>query len=73
MLILTGKPKGKNGYSWDSPRMDRDSVRNCPDDAEVPQPWPLYLLFIYSFLQQVFIEQLLCDRYFARHMGFNGK
>ena len=64
MLILAGKPKGKNGHSW-------DSVRNCPDDAEVPQP--LYVLFIYSFLQQAFIDQLLCNMHFARHMGFNGK
>ena len=72
LLILTGKPKHKNGYSWANHRMQRVSVRNCPDDAEVPQPWPVYL-FIYSFLQLAFIEQLICARYFARHIGFNGK
>lgn len=66
MLILIGKGKGYNGHSWDSPRIDRASFRKCPDDAEVSQPRPLFL-FIYSFLQQAVIKQLLRVRYFVRY------
>ena len=59
MLILIGKPKGNNGHRWNSPRwIGTVFVRNFSDDAEVPQPWSLYS-FIYSFLQQIFLKQLL--------------
>ena len=53
MLILFGKSKDNNGHS---PRIDRDSVRNYSDDADVPT-LTLYS-FIYSLFQQTFLKQL---------------
>ena len=51
MLILFRKSKDNNGHS---PRIDRDSVRNYSNDADVPT---LTIVFIYLLIVSANISE----------------